>query len=307
MKLLSAVKQGWLDNVAEPVRISLFAKVKPSHFLFFLTIAYLTYLNLFIITATTEVTIFEFMLVVGIFSINRLKTFIKEWGYLLSLVLIYEALRGYADDLAPFKKAVVFFVYNLETKIFGTLPTVYLQKMLGNYQLIISICLFFYISFFYYTFIVGFMLWYKKNKTFNYYMYHFLFMLFIGLIIFFLLPTAPPWYVSEVKNLGIIRYTGLTTVLTNRTWVSLTLYFFQKNELAAFPSFHTAWPMYTSTFLYYLNPRYWPFFVIPLGIGFSLVFLGEHYVIDVLAGALMGYSFAYFAFKNMHKNKLEHN
>lgn len=49
------------------------------------------------------------------------------------------------------------------------------------------------------------------------------------------------------------------------------------NEVAAMPSLHMAWNWFASLFLVLIfGKRLLPIFIMPLGLGFSLVYLGEH-------------------------------
>jgi undecaprenyl-diphosphatase len=57
----------------------------------------------------------------------------------------------------------------------------------------------------------------------------------------------------------------------------------------SFPSGHAATSFAAATVLTYAWPRWWPaFFLLALAIGFSRVYVGVHYPLDVVGGAVLG-------------------
>jgi membrane-associated phospholipid phosphatase len=95
---------------------------------------------------------------------------------------------------------------------------------------------------------------------------------------------APPW----------IAVPGVMRVLTGSVDVSLgvpvyrTLFdFLSPNLYAAFPSMHSALPFLISLFAIKIwKVKALPILSFPVGVWFSAVYLGEHFVIDVLGGIL---------------------
>ena len=57
----------------------------------------------------------------------------------------------------------------------------------------------------------------------------------------------------------------------------------------SFPSGHAATSFAAAAVLTYAWPRWWPaFLLLALGIGFSRVYVGVHYPLDVVGGAVLG-------------------
>jgi membrane-associated phospholipid phosphatase len=113
----------------------------------------------------------------------------------------------------------------------------------------------------------------------------------LGTIVYFALPTAPPWWAAEQGSLAGVR--RIMAEVGERTWGRLwvPLYdFLGGNPVAAMPSLHFASSVMAAEMLSESGPVEgaigWTYAGV---LGFALVYLGEHYLIDLLAGlALTG-------------------
>jgi membrane-associated phospholipid phosphatase len=113
---------------------------------------------------------------------------------------------------------------------------------------------------------------------------------FSALVIYILYPMAPPWLASKE---GYIHEHNPR--LTGRGWEDLGLGGFHillakvGNPVAAMPSLHGGLAMLVA--LYAItrlrSPWRWLLVAYPLLMGVALVYAGEHYVIDILAGWLL--------------------
>lgn len=116
---------------------------------------------------------------------------------------------------------------------------------------------------------------------------------FLGFIIYYLYPAAPPWYVQYngfVFHAGTHGNTAGLAKFDAYFHVSIfkSIYAKGSNVFAAMPSLHSSYPVIV---LYYgLKNRLGRlnifFFIVMIGIWFSAVYLSHHYVVDVLAGML---------------------
>jgi PAP2 superfamily protein len=111
----------------------------------------------------------------------------------------------------------------------------------------------------------------------------------LGLIGYFVVPTAPPWWAAEQGRIPGMR--RLMAEVGQRVWGRLwsPLYgFLGGNPLAAMPSLHFATSLMAARVLAETGPAAgaagWTYAGV---LGFALVYLGEHYVIDLAAGALL--------------------
>jgi membrane-associated phospholipid phosphatase len=108
----------------------------------------------------------------------------------------------------------------------------------------------------------------------------------LGAVVYVLVPTAPPWWAAEEGKLRGCR--RLMTEVGEKFWGDLwvPLYdFLGGNPVAAMPSLHFSSSVMAAHVLSEVGSVEggigWAYAGV---LGFALVYLGEHYVIDLLAG-----------------------
>jgi membrane-associated phospholipid phosphatase len=108
----------------------------------------------------------------------------------------------------------------------------------------------------------------------------------LGCVVYWLVPTAPPWWAGANGNMPPVR--RIMAEAGERFWRRLwhPLYHsLQGNPFAAMPSLHFGTSVMAARILSQVGPRQAALgWVYALTLGFGLVYLGEHYVIDLLAG-----------------------
>ena len=111
----------------------------------------------------------------------------------------------------------------------------------------------------------------------------------LGLAGYFLVPTAPPWWAAEHGRIQGMR--RIMVDVGQQVWGRLwsPLYgFLGGNPLAAMPSLHFATSLMAAHVLSEASPvagtAGWAY---AGTLGFALVYLGEHYVADLVAGAAL--------------------
>lgn len=219
----------------------------------------------------------------------KLKSYLADWLHFVIFLLLYEFMRGEIGELAT--RVHIQDLINIERSLFGTIPTLTLQRMwhtpgsIAWYEILFYN---FYLAHFLFPFFTAYWLWLMNRTVFRAYRTGFLAMTFMGLALYYLYPAMPPWlasrqgYLPEIHRL--ILDIPLTIGLPLRS-VTLTFNLIGANPVAAMPSLHAAWPTFVSGFLIlWYRRRLWPLLIIPVGIWLSIVYLGEHYVIDVIAG-----------------------
>jgi membrane-associated phospholipid phosphatase len=114
----------------------------------------------------------------------------------------------------------------------------------------------------------------------------------LGLLLYGLLPTSPPWIEATVDDQMLVhRITRASNAGETRDPDQVYTFFTDPNPIAAMPSLHTAITVVMAAALWRVRPALGiAGGVYALAMGFSLIYLGEHYLIDVLAGAALAIS-----------------
>jgi hypothetical protein len=258
--------------------------------------------NIFVYRFAMDVIVIFLLLLAFIFK--EQKSFIKEWSIPIILFYLYELLRGKAYVIAQWFNRPIYneILVATEKKLFaiqGEIPTVFLQYSMSNinsgnflphwYDYVFFL---FYISFFWFWLIVGFVIWRKSKDMFKRYMYGLVGFSLIDTLIYIFFPSAPPWYASQVGILPSLQRTMLSyDYLTVKYHALVSTY--GNNDFAAWPSHHAAWPFFACLFLVAVfGKKAIPFFIIPLVIVFATWYGAEHYIIDSIAGfAIAGITF----------------
>ncbi len=136
--------------------------------------------------------------------------------------------------------------------------------------------------------------WRKGQRLWRWYAGTFVFVSLLACVVYAVVPTAPPWYAACE---GLID--RFPRGLANDGWRKIGLDFASKaidkggrtfNPYAAIPSLHSANAVLVSAFAWrFVHRRIrfiaWPLLIAyPLGMGFALVYSGEHYLIDIITG-----------------------
>lgn len=252
---------------------------------------------------------------VGIFiTIGHVGRPLRRWAWLLIDVLCYcvmwlayEQTRGGADR-AGFPLQVEA-PRNIDRFLFfGADPTVWMQQHFYDrnyihwYDKIASAT---YFTHFIFPVIALAVLWVTSHREWARFMKRFASLLFVACTMFVLLPTVPPWMAADRKHSyrilpPLARHTGRGFSSMGlkgfvNTWNSALDW---GNAIAAMPSLHASFALFIPAFFL---PRIKPIWLkvlvltFPLIMAASLVYFGEHYVIDALAGwTIVGLSFLFW-------------
>jgi len=136
-------------------------------------------------------------------------------------------------------------------------------------------------------------LYFNNKKQFLQFSLTFLFVNLIGFCVYYIHPAAPPWYVAKY-GFDFHQNTGGDTAGLGRFDAMVhirlfgSLYSRNSNVFAAMPSLHCAYPLivFYYAFRSHVRNMKWLFGIIMLGIWFTAVYSGHHYVIDALMGIL---------------------
>lgn len=219
---------------------------------------------------------------------------LRDWLPLLVVLFAYDLLRGFADRLVA--KAHVLPQLRVEEFLFGgTVPTVWLQQHLYHpspswYDYAIVPV---YLSFFVVPMAVAAAFWATSYARFRKFVSSLVLLFAVTLTTYALFPAAPPWLASQ-SDPGllppVVRVTPHTLLTAGIPTVHNAV---QRGELygnpvAAIPSLHSAVPMLILLLAWPYCRRLGRTMLVcyVLAMTFTLVYGGEHYVVDVLIGWL---------------------
>jgi membrane-associated phospholipid phosphatase len=175
----------------------------------------------------------------------------------------------------------------------GGLPMVWMQEhfyvsgRVGVLDIAMSLV---YTSYFFAPHVIALVVWRTRPQMFPKAVVAISMAFLLGLLCYFLVPTAPPWLASQTGDIQapVVRVLPeITAQLAGNTYDAAARAVGQ-NDVAAMPSLHTALTTMVALILASYGRR-WRY----LGIayvammGTALVYLGEHYVIDEIAGVAM--------------------
>ena len=217
-------------------------------------------------------------------ALGRGRSFIVDWLPFLVLFLAYEEMRGFAakTGFAPHDLS------GLERMVFGgAIPTLVLQHAFYHPGVVSwqdVVAMFFYFMHFPLPIVVGFYFWINSREHSRRFVAALLLMSFLAFATYLFYPSAPPWYQFPDQVVKINNQT-VQALWQGKYFVSEIYNSFNPNKFAAFPSLHAAFPTLAAAYAW---SRYRA-----LAIGLiawsaavllSIVYLGEHYVVDALDG-----------------------
>jgi membrane-associated phospholipid phosphatase len=233
--------------------------------------------------------------------VGRGRLFLRDWIPFIGLFFAYELMRGYADNFGA--GIHVTDVIAAERLIsFGYLPPQVLQQWFHpatGVDLLAVVGTIFYFLHFPQPLAVGFFLWLRHRRVFYDFVAALIVLCMAGFATYLVLPVAPPWWAQEHGYLPTVN--GVPAILhlkdqgfetmaralgfDGRYVYSYAIYDINPNEVAAFPSLHAAFPFLAFLFARRTFGRIgWTMLVYSAGVWFSIVYLGEHYVVDILGG-----------------------
>jgi hypothetical protein len=212
------------------------------------------------------------------------------WIPFLGALLVYDTARALAHELG--RDPVVMPQANADKIFGGAVPTVWLQDHFYDpdrvhwYDVVATLV---YLSHFFGAFALAGWLWARDRAAWVTFATRFFVLCFAAAVTFAIVPTAPPWAASEFGDIGAVTRIashGWSAFGIDAPEVLLQQGRQMTNPYAAIPSLHAGWALLIAITLW----RRVPSFVQPLlaayavAMGLTLVYTGEHYVVDILIG-----------------------
>jgi hypothetical protein len=220
----------------------------------------------------------------------------RTWTvYLLGFILFIH-LRALADKTGnPTRFDYV--IHADQTLFMGVVPTVWLQQHFLSSTWLILFAMGVYASYFLAPHAVALALWRWRPERFQPFVAAFLATCFLSLILHFLLPTAPPWLAAQLGDLPhVVRITDDVGHQISAAAYQRGYALADSNPVAAMPSLHMALTSLIAVIAWRAGDC-WRILatLYAAAMLFSVIFLGEHYFTDALAGtftALVGWQLA---------------
>lgn len=222
---------------------------------------------------------------------RRLPRFIFEWSPFMGVLFVYDRLRGIADGLLFPAHATP--QIRVDLKLFGAVPTVWLQQHLWHGVTHLEpwdyLVWFVYVTHFFGTLFVAGALWLWWHDRFARFATMVCVLALTGFATYVLYPAVPPWMAARQGDVGSAN--RIIAVVWPHVPLAHYGSLFEKgqhysNNVAAMPSLHAAYALLISLYLWrYARRRWKPLLLLyPPAMAFALVYTGEHYAVDVLAG-----------------------
>ncbi len=250
-----------------------------------------------------------FVLLIPTFFINRIRNFLFDWTPFLFILIAYDFLRGFADLLTArvhYQEMIDF-----DFLMFGTIPSIKLQQWFFNpmqsswYDYLFTVLYFLHFAL---PLAFGYILWLNNRSYFKQFVTGLLLLTYTSLLTYVIYPAAPPPVAQEQGYLqGVHKVLNQTLSTFPDRWDIPNLYHsFNPNHVAAVPSLHAAFPFLIFLFsVKFFNTKGLAFVFYPITMWFAVVYLGEHYVFDVILGVI--YALLAFVITNqvLHNPKLK--
>ena len=251
------------------------------------------------VSITPDVLLVAFGLAAVLLGRGRL--FLRDWIPFIGLFFAYELMRGYADNIGL--AVHVTDILALERAVFlGHVPTQVLQEALhpaNGPDILASVATIFYFLHFPLPIAVGFFLWLRRRRVYYDFTAALILLAMAGFVTYVLLPVAPPWWAAEHGYLNgpdgrpaivYLKEQGFDQLASffgfeGRYIYSYTVYDINPNQVAAFPSLHAGFPFLGFLFARRAFGRVgWILLAYSVCVWFSIVYLADHYVVDILGG-----------------------
>lgn len=213
----------------------------------------------------------------------------KRLAPFITVILVYESFRSVADQLNSHINYQL--APDIDKFIFGSLPTASLQRLMwsGHVQWYDTALYIPYLVFFLAPILLALIIWKTRDHYYWRAVTAYSTLFFLSFLTFLVMPTAPPWMAAQHHVIQpIVR-------ISSYVWARLGIHNFPSlynhlspNPVAAFPSLHSGASTLFSIIVFRLYGWRWGAvsLIYPLSIYLGVVYEGEHYASDVLAGII---------------------
>jgi membrane-associated phospholipid phosphatase len=214
------------------------------------------------------------------FVFGKSKQFVRELTPFIVLLLSYEALQGVAGSIAiaPVIHATAASATIAPYGFYQAVQSAFLSPDLTD------VMTFMYGLHFPLIIISAVLFWYSNRLIYRRYVYSLVAVSYVSLLFYVIAPSAPPWYNGVVTNLltNTSAQAGSSSIIGEFAKIGSLI---ESDKFAAFPSLHAAYAVLFGYFTIKLK-RIYALISAPIvgGILFSTIYLGQHYITDLIGG-----------------------
>ena len=225
---------------------------------------------------------------------NRFRSFTREWLVFLAATVLFDGLRALIFSATVSLEWPIYLNYAIEwdrALLGGEVAPSVLQAWLGSGSepgpfdhLMIVV----HGSHFVYFLLFCLGIWCFAPADFPRCRRSMMLLMALGLVCYLAFPTVPP-HIADRSFAAIPPIHWVRGEIYQQA-VPKFQFWFDTNPIAAMPSLHAAFPALCAFIAaYHLRWRAWPFFAYALCVDFAIMYLGEHYAVDVLAGIALAF------------------
>lgn len=252
-----------------------------------------------------------FLVLLAVFVVfGQGRAFLLRFAPFVILLLAYDSFRSIADQLNTYVNFSP--MINFDRWLFnGALPTNALQSWLwhGSLQWYDFYFYFLYTLHFVMPILLAVLFWKLRPKLYWPFVTVLVVLSFAAFFTFIIFPAAPPWMASDMQYIPHVQH--ISTDVWQAMGIdnpSVVYHRISPNPVAAVPSLHSAYPLLFVLFLAraFGWRRMWWTMLYPISMWIGVVYLGEHYVFDVLLGilfAIAAYKFTLQLFEHVRNSE----
>jgi hypothetical protein len=269
------------------------------------------------------------LLIAGL-ATGRVRQFLKDWSIFLVVLLAWQVLSGMTRQFGGLKPHFTEMIAIDKALFFGNVPTIWLQDHfyhaghLATYNMLLQQqawvpgqvqwydvgATILYMMHFAFPMGVAFALWVWRREIFVEFMGSFLIVALTGFATFVLYPAAPPWIAANwfhyLPHVSRIFQAGINFLGGQQSFSALYSWLYSHggwDVYGAMPSEHAAFPFLCFLYARRAWPRAgWTLLPYCFAVWLAVVYMGEHYVVDVIAGIAYA-AVAYAAIQMMQSRR----
>jgi hypothetical protein len=211
----------------------------------------------------------------------------RDWFVWLAMLVAFALFAEVRARMGPTVEERTLYLYAIQLETLGGLlpvSCVWLQETVQG-EVLDALATAVYISFFIVPQLVVVYLW-RTGGPFGRYVAATCFLFSVALLVHFFVPTAPPWMAGDEGLFPALDRIGIRVLTATAPSLTAGGYQASANDVAAMPSVHQGLTVLAMIAMASHIPRSrWTAWVYSLSMLFAIAYLGEHYLVDGLAGA----------------------